>query len=113
MVISILKVEHVMSPYGRPPGSGVEPKDANVNNSVTKRHKLLKIDTRGIFITRNSMVISIFNVEHAITSYDQPRGTAVIKQYYTLAIIPFQRNLQKLQSLSILLRFKNFYIWQE
>ena len=39
MVISIFKFGHVMSLYGRPPGSGVDPKFANVNNLAAKRHK--------------------------------------------------------------------------
>ena len=50
------------------PGIGVDPKVVNVNNSVVKRHKLLKIDTLGKFMTGNSMVTSIFEFEHAMTS---------------------------------------------
>ena len=69
MVISIFQFEQVISPYGRPPGSGVDPKFTNVNNSVVKRHRLLKTDKRGIFMTRNLMVISVFKFEHAIASY--------------------------------------------
>ena len=69
MVISIFKFEHVMSPYGRHPGSGVDPKVTNVNNSVVKRHRLLKTDKRGIFMTRNLMVISVFKFEHEMTQY--------------------------------------------
>ena len=97
MVISIFKFEHAMSPYGRPPGSGVDPQVTNVNNSVVKRHRLLKTDKRGIFMTRNLMVISVFKFEHAMTSYGQPGGPTVTKQY-----ISFQQNLQILQSFSIL-----------
>ena len=64
----IYKFEETMTSYGQTPGSGIDPKVVNVNNSVAKRHKLLKIDTRGIFMTRNSMMISIFKFEHAMTS---------------------------------------------
>ena len=45
----IFKFEEVKTPYGQIPGPGIDPKVVNVNNSLTTRHKLLKIDTRGIF----------------------------------------------------------------
>ena len=58
-----------MTSYGQPaPVSDVDPKAVNVNNSVAKRHKLLKIHTQGIFMTRNSMVTSMFKFEHVMTS---------------------------------------------
>ena len=57
-----------MTSYGQLPVSDVDPKGVNVNNSVVKRHKLLKIDTLGKFMMGNSMVTSIFEFQDAMTS---------------------------------------------
>ena len=62
---------------GQIPGPGIDPKVVNVNNSIAKRHKLLKIDTRWIFMTRNSMVISIFKFEHVMSPYGRSPGCGV------------------------------------
>ena len=49
MVISIFKVEHAMTSYGRPPGSGVEPKVVSVNNlgndHILCNHDFIKFRT--------------------------------------------------------------------
>ena len=60
---------------GQIPGPGIDPKVINVNNSIAKRHKLLKIDTPGMFVTWSSMMVSIFKFEHVMSPYGQsPRS---------------------------------------
>ena len=73
----IFKFEEVKMSNGQIPGPGIDPKVVNINNSIAKRHKLLKIDTPGIFMTRNSMVISIFKFEHVMSPYGRPPGSGV------------------------------------
>ena len=53
-VTFIFKFEEVTTSNGQIPGPGIDPKVVNVNNSIAKRHKLLKIDTPGSLMTRNS-----------------------------------------------------------
>ena len=76
-LIFIFKFEEVMRSNGQIPGPGIDPKVVNVNNSIAKRHKLLKIDTPSIFMTRNSMVISIFKFGHVMSPYGRPPGSGV------------------------------------
>ena len=51
------------------PGTRYWPKVVNVNNSIAKRHKLLRINTRGIFMTRNSTLASIFLFENMMKHF--------------------------------------------
>ena len=80
---SIFKFEEVKTPYGKIPGPGIDAKVVNVNNSLTTRHKLLKIDTRGIFMTMNSMVISSFKVEQVMSPYGRPPWSGVDPKFVT------------------------------
>ena len=61
-VTFIFKFEEVMRSNGQIPGPGIDQNVVNVNNSIAKRHKLLKIDTPGIFMMRNSMVYPFLNL---------------------------------------------------
>ena len=76
-VTFIFKFEEVIKSNGQIPGTGIDPNVVNVNNSTAKRYKLLKIDTPGIFMTRNSMVISIFKFEHVMSPYGRSPGSGV------------------------------------
>ena len=76
-VTFIFKFEEVTMSNGQIPGPGIDPKVINVNNSIAKRHKFLKIDTPGIFMTRNSIVISIFKFEHVMSPYGRSPGSGV------------------------------------
>ena len=71
MVTFILKFEEVMWSNGQIQGPDIDPKVVNVNNSTAKRHKLLKMDTAGIFMTRN------FKFEHVMSPYGRPPGSGV------------------------------------
>ena len=64
----MFKFEETITSYGQTPGPGIDPKVPNDKNLVANRHKLLKFDTRGICMARNSIVISIVKFDHAFTS---------------------------------------------